>query len=56
MSTSSSQGIDLVQLFGAAAQALAANQSALNQADTLNGDHGDNMVQTFNLITLTMSH
>ncbi len=55
MSTSSSQGIDLVQLFGAAAQALAANQSALNQADTLNGDHGDNMVQTFNLITQALA-
>ncbi|MFZ5821285.1 MAG: DAK2 domain-containing protein [Chloroflexota bacterium] len=48
---SSSPGIDLAQIFGAAAQALAANQSALNQADSHNGNHGDNMVQTFNLIT-----
>jgi hypothetical protein len=52
---SSSRGIDLTQIFGAAAQALAANQSALNQADTHNGNHGDNMVQTFNLITQALA-
>lgn len=52
---SSSQGIDLAQIFGAAAQALAANQSALNQADSHNGNHGDNMVQTFNLITQALA-
>ncbi len=52
---SSSRGIDLAQIFGAAAQALAANQSALNQADTHNGNHGDNMVQTFNLITQALA-
>ena len=46
-----SSGIDLAQLFGAAAQALTANQSALNQADAGNGNHGDNMVQMFKLIT-----
>lgn len=43
--------IDLAGLFGAATQALAQNQSALNQADGYNGNHGDNMVQLFNLIT-----
>lgn len=47
----SSPSIDLAQIFGAAAQALAANQSALNQADAYNGNHGDNMVQIFDLIT-----
>jgi len=52
---SSSPGIDLAQIFGAAAQALAANQSALNQADSHNGNHGDNMVQTFNLITQALA-
>ena len=46
-----SSGIDLAQLFGAAAQALTANQSALNQADAGNGNHGDNMAQMFQLIT-----
>jgi hypothetical protein len=45
------KNIDLSQLFGVAAQALASNQSALNQADSNNGDHGDNMVQIFNLIS-----
>jgi hypothetical protein len=43
--------IDLADLFGAAAGALAQNQGALNQADSYNGNHGDNMVQLFNLIT-----
>lgn len=52
---SSSPNIDLAQIFGAAAQALAANQSALNQADSHNGNHGDNMVQTFNLITQALA-
>ena len=44
-------GIDLAQLFGAAAQALIANQGSLNSADAGNGNHGDNMVQMFQLIT-----
>ena len=43
--------IDLAGLFGAAASALAQNQDSLNQADTYNQNHGDNMVQIFNLIT-----
>jgi hypothetical protein len=43
--------MDLSALFGVAAQALAANQGALNQADAQNGNHGDNMVQAFNMIT-----
>ncbi|NWG08454.1 MAG: DAK2 domain-containing protein [Chloroflexi bacterium] len=48
---SSSRGIDLASLFNVAAQALAANQTSLNQADTDNQNHGDNMVQAFNMIT-----
>jgi len=48
---SGSRGIDLTSLFNVAAQALAANQSSLNQADTDNQNHGDNMVQAFNMIT-----
>ena len=42
--------IDLLQLFQAAADALQQNQTALNQADTYNHDHGTNMVNTFNTI------
>lgn len=44
-------GMDLSALFGVAAQALASNQGALNQADAQNHNHGDNMVQAFNMIT-----
>ena len=55
MSTNSSQNLDLAQLFGAAAQALAANQGALNQADAQSGNHGDHIVQTFQLITQAMN-
>lgn len=49
--TSGSRGLDLSSLFNVATQALAANQSTLNQADTENQNHGDNMVQAFNMIT-----
>ena len=52
---SSTQGIDLAQLFGAAVQALAANQGSLNQADSANGNHGDHILQTFQLITQALS-
>lgn len=49
------QGINLAQLFGAAAQTLAANQGALNQADAVSGNHGDHIVQTFQLITQALN-
>ncbi|HET9911724.1 MAG TPA: hypothetical protein VFQ13_07535 [Anaerolineales bacterium] len=49
------RGLDLSALFGVAAQALAANQSSLNQADTDNQNHGDNMVQAFNMISQVMA-
>lgn len=48
-------GMDLSALFGVATQALAANQGKLNQADAQNGNHGDNMVQMFNMITQVMA-
>ena len=48
-------GMDMSTLFTAAAQALSANQSSLNQADTDNQNHGDNMVQVFNMISQVMS-
>jgi hypothetical protein len=54
-SHTSPRGADLASLFGAAAQALAANQASLNQADTDNHNHGDNMVQAFNMISQTMA-
>lgn len=50
------RGTDLSALFNVAAQALAANQTSLNQADTENQNHGDNMVQTFNMIAQSMAN
>jgi hypothetical protein len=52
---SQSQGLDLASLFNVAAQALTANQASLNQADTYNQDHGDNMVQAFGMITQALA-
>jgi len=49
------RGTDLAAIFNAAAQTLAANQSSLNQADLENGNHGDNMVQAFNMIAQAMA-
>ncbi len=50
------RGIDLGSLFNVATQALSANQSSLNQADTENQNHGDNMVQVFNMISQVMAN
>ena len=47
--------MDLSTLFNVATQALAANQSSLNQADTENQNHGDNMVQAFQMISQAMA-
>jgi hypothetical protein len=46
--------IDLSALFGTVAKTLVQNQSQLNNADTYNHDHGDNMVQIFEVITQAM--
>jgi hypothetical protein len=54
-SRSPKRGTDLSALFNVAAQALAANQSSLNQADAENQNHGDNMVQAFNMISQAMA-
>jgi hypothetical protein len=43
--------LDLAGIFQSVTQTLAENQHALNQADDYNGDHGSNMVQTFQTIT-----
>jgi alpha-D-ribose 1-methylphosphonate 5-triphosphate synthase subunit PhnG len=42
--------INMYQLFQAVNQALQQNQTQLNQADTYNHDHGDNMVDVFSTI------
>lgn len=54
MSTSSDNNIDLAKIFGLVAQTMSQNQSALNEADSYNHDHGDNMVQIFDVITQAM--
>ena len=46
-----SNGVDLFKLFQAVSGTLKENQTALNQADDHNRDHGDNMVEIFELIT-----
>ncbi len=48
------QQIDLAQLFGSVASTLASNKDDLNQADTYNHVHGDNMVEIFNVISQAM--
>ncbi len=54
MTTNNASSVDLVKLFGSVAQTLSQNKSALNEADTYNHDHGDNMVQIFEVITQAM--
>ncbi len=46
--------LDLAGLFQAVASAIADNRQNLNQADIFNHDHGDNMVQVFELISKAM--
>jgi len=41
--------IDLNTLFGSVTKQLAQNKESLNKADSYNHNHGDNMVQIFNL-------
>ena len=49
-----SSPIDLGKLFQTVVGTLAQNKESLNNADTNNHDHGDNMVNTFELITRAM--
>ena len=46
--------IDLAKLFGAVASSLGDQREKLNQADTYNNDHGDHMVEIFEVITQAM--
>lgn len=54
-SRQATSGMDMSTLFTAAVQALSTNQASLNQADTENQNHGDNMVQVFNMISQVMA-
>ncbi len=49
-----SSPIDLGKLFQTVTGTLAKNKESLNAADTNNHDHGDNMVNTFEVITQAM--
>jgi len=46
--------IDLLSLFKQVSKSVKQNQDSLNQADPYNHDHGDNMVQVFDVITQAM--
>jgi hypothetical protein len=46
--------IDLVKMFQGVTGQLQQNKESLNQADEYNHDHGDNMVETFEVITQAM--
>jgi len=46
--------LDLLNIFNQVSDALKNNQSALNKADDYNHDHGDHMVEIFEVITQAM--
>lgn len=46
--------LDLAKMFTAVSKTMVQNQAALNKADTHNHDHGDHMVEIFNLATKAM--
>jgi hypothetical protein len=48
------KSVDLAKLFSFASKVLAQNQDTLNQSDTYNHNHGDNMVEVFQVITQAM--
>ena len=47
--------IDLAAVFNTVSKVMEQNQSKLNEADTYNQDHGNHMVEVFNLITKAVS-
>jgi len=49
-----SSKVDLVKLFSNVAQTMVENQSSLNKADEYNQDHGDHMVDIFDLVSGAM--
>jgi hypothetical protein len=48
-------GINLLQAFQAVSQVMGENQDSLNEADSYNHDHGDNMAEIFQVITQAMA-
>ena len=46
--------LNLANIFQSVAGSLTAQKQTLNEADTYNHDHGDNMVQVFNVISQAM--
>ncbi|MCX6069527.1 MAG: hypothetical protein NTU91_01520 [Chloroflexi bacterium] len=46
--------VDLANVFGTVASTLASNREVLNKADTINHDHGDNMVEVFEVVAQAM--
>ena len=48
------KSVDLARLFSAVSSNLAGNREQLNNADALNGNHGDNMVNIFQTIAKTI--
>ena len=46
--------VDLVKIFSTVAKTMVENKTTLNEADDYNKNHGDNMVDIFNLITGAM--
>lgn len=46
-----SKNINLAKLFGAVASSMGQQRESLNQADTYNHDHGDHMVEIFEVVT-----
>ncbi len=51
-----SSNVDLVKMFSAVAEAMVENQTSLNKADQYNQDHGDHMVEIFELVTGAMKN
>ncbi len=50
----SNQQIDLLKIFNQVSKTLKTNQDSLNQSDEYNHDHGDHMVEIFEVITAAM--
>ena len=48
------QQVNLAKVFSTVVTALASNRDTLNQADTYNHDHGDNMVEVFDVVAQAM--
>ena len=49
--TSKAKKVNLAKLFGAVATSMGEQRETLNQADTYNNDHGDHMVEIFEVVT-----